>query len=105
MSGLCETCLSPGACCNQVSLFGAVGGETLEQAMSHERAEHLAMAAGLPFRPEHYVAGKGWSWWCPRLDPQSGRCTDYHDRPYLCREYAPGLDELCAHYWPADSKV
>jgi Fe-S-cluster containining protein len=71
--------------------------------MSHEAAEHMAMRAGLPFRPLIQLPdGSDWLWWCPALDDRTGRCTIYADRPQLCRDYAAGSDPLCVHFVARD---
>ncbi|MBA3878609.1 MAG: hypothetical protein C0500_02710 [Sphingobium sp.] len=96
--GLCDVCVKPGNCCRDVFLENGGGLDALESPMSFERAEHLAMSYSLPFRPARQRADGRWTWWCTALDDRSGRCTRYAARPQLCRDYAPGTDELCAHY-------
>lgn len=34
---------------------------------------------------------------CDRLGAD-GRCTDYENRPFTCRDFKPGTDRLCAEY-------
>lgn len=70
------------------------------------RLEALAIAAawpfepnGLPFIPVKVVDGY-WLFGCPMLDWDTGRCTDYENRPTLCREYQPMSDPLCAMHAP-----
>ena len=92
---LCDTCMKPGACCQRLFLTGA-GGEA-EAPKSFEAAEHFAMRSGLPFRPL-YQTEAAWHWWCTALG-SDGRCTIYENRPQLCRDFKPGSDPLCVHYW------
>lgn len=99
---MCDVCLSPGACCRRIFLSGGAPGERLEDPMSHERAEHLAMRFGLPFVPGAQLEDGRWQWACYHLD-SNGRCGIYDQRPEVCRIYRPGSDALCVHYWPRPS--
>jgi Fe-S-cluster containining protein len=99
VSGLCETCIAPGNCCKRVNLSGGSGMNQIDAPMSFERAEHMAMRYGLPFRPAEQETDGTWRWWCPAL-ARDGRCSIYETRPQLCRDYRAGSDGLCAHYWP-----
>lgn len=110
---LCDRCLAPGNCCKRLYLSG--GGQSLPSAieraaagigepMSHERAEHMAMRFGLwMFRPAHQLADGRWEWACSQLGPD-GRCQIYEDRPQLCRDYRPGQDGLCVHFWAGEGE-
>lgn len=71
--------------------------------MSAEKAEHLALRYGLPFRPLRQTEEARWRWWCTNLLP-SGRCGDYENRPEVCRIFVAGSDPLCVHYWAADEE-
>ena len=98
--GLCDACSDPGHCCRRMFLSGGSGMDQVDAPMSLERAEHLAMKHSLPMRPlEQRIDGK-WTWWCTALDPESGRCRDYENRPGLCRSFVEGGDPLCVHYVP-----
>ena len=96
--GLCETCISPGACCDDLYLMGDDGQRKVDTPMSFERAEHVAMSHGLPFRPLRQMPNGEWRWWCSALDRSTGRCTVYENRPQLCRDYVAGSDPLCVHH-------
>ena len=101
--GLCNACIAPGHCCRAMHLTGSVGPDRIDSALSHEAAEHMALRAGLPFRPLIQREADGqWLWWCPALDDRTGRCTIYDDRPQLCRDYAAGSDALCVHFVARD---
>lgn len=101
--GLCESCMKPGACCEDLSLYGGRAEQRIDAPMSADRAEHLALSYGLPFRPAYQQADGTWRWWCTSLDKSTGRCTTYETRPQLCRDYAPGTDELCVHHTPKEA--
>lgn len=95
--GLCETCLSPGACCTDLFLSSVHGNSEVDSPMSFDRAEHWAMRERLPFRPLAQNPDGKWRWWCTALTPE-GRCSVYEDRPALCRSYSAGKDGLCVHH-------
>ena len=99
MSGLCEVCLDPGACCKKIFLSGRnpETGERMEQPMSFEKAEHMAMGAGLPFYPSEQRPDGTWNWTCTQI-LSNGRCGIYESRPQLCKDYAAGSSPLCVHY-------
>lgn len=110
---MCDRCMSPGHCCKGVALHG--GGQRnrpferaireISEPMSFERAEHLAMQLGISmFRPAFQEPNGSWRWWCTALD-RDGRCSIYEDRPQLCRDYRPGQDGLCVHFWDPDSPL
>ena len=126
---LCDTCRAPGRCCTGFVLGGGdfargetmLGalvalatvehygpmdwsripsrkpGETLEQYT--DRLPVQSRHVGLPFMPLHVDRYGSWQFWCPLLG-RDGRCTDYENRPPLCREYQPGTDKLCAEWQP-----
>lgn len=94
----CDTCSDPGYCCKRLML----GGVTEENYPT--KLEALICAAswpfeplGLPFLPVAVLQGY-WLFTCPVLDWESGRCSNYENRPTLCREYEPLSDPLCAMY-------
>ena len=96
--GLCEVCINPGQCCRDVFLEHGTGQHAIDAPMSFDQAEHLALLWQLPFRPSRQLPNGTWKWWCTALDERTGRCSAYETRPQLCRNYAAGSDELCAHY-------
>ncbi|WP_422057334.1 YkgJ family cysteine cluster protein [Sphingomonas sp.] len=104
--GLCDVCIDPGHCCRDLPLRGGPTGphgERVDQPMSFERAEHMAMRAGLPFRPIYRDEEGLWRWTCTALDQRTGRCTIYETRPQVCQIYDPGTDPLCVHHVPRDA--
>jgi hypothetical protein len=48
---------------------------------------------GLPFMPLDKSEKYGWRLRCPLLG-RDGRCTDYENRPALCRHFQPGSNRL-----------
>lgn len=52
---------------------------------------------GVPFMPLYKLPDGRWRYWCPRLGVD-GRCTNYENRPKLCRLYQPKSDFLCTEY-------
>jgi Fe-S-cluster containining protein len=96
---MCDRCISPGACCKRLVLSGPFAAP-----MSLERAEHLLIdpdwfpqTKGV-FRPGNQLPNGRWEFWCTALK-SDGRCGIYEDRPQLCRDYRPGADGLCVHFW------
>lgn len=91
-----------------------LGGSFAQEAQSTEQAAaELAkvnaanaafpdvLAGGpMPFRPLFKRSDGAWVWWCPNLSPTTGRCLDYENRPFACRDYEPGTDRLCVLYEP-----
>ncbi|WP_368855573.1 YkgJ family cysteine cluster protein [Sphingomonas glacialis] len=98
--------MSPGACCKRLNLSGGPAmpsGGFIDSPMSFERAEHVAMQFGLPFRPSSQRIDGTWEWTCDQLT-DAGRCGIYDDRPRLCRAFKPGADPLCVHFVPRDDE-
>ncbi len=97
---MCDSCMKPGHCCRSVFLTGGPFGDP----MSFEKVEHELMRWKLPFRPLEYREDEHrWRFWCPNLQ-RDGRCGDYENRPQLCRDYEPGREGLCVHYWAIDDE-
>jgi Fe-S-cluster containining protein len=98
---LCELCPKPGECCRSIVpsytvwMRGGWRGNALK----------MLAAKGLPFMPVainqrfrdrstgRYYCEVECS--CPNLDEATGRCTDYANRPDICRNYVPASDDLC----------
>ncbi len=106
MSG-CDTCRQPGACCMGFALTNNDGHITAWDSESRDQVNARAAGHGLPFRaiakidttvdPASGQPYSSWYWGCPVLGAD-GRCTDYENRPQLCRTYQPGQDELCVEF-------
>lgn len=101
MAASCETCRAPGNCCKGFVL--SIGKVPVDGW--RERAQAAVDGRGLPFRAvsirihERHDEGDSVTpvFDCTLLGPD-GRCTDYENRPSLCRTYQPGEDPLCAEY-------
>lgn len=105
---ICDNCRLPGRCCTG---FGLNAHSLLEAKTPLHALVWLATAytgavsgrtmLGLPFLPLWKEPRNGvWRFWCPLLT-REGRCSDYENRPLLCRDYAPGSDQICAMHVPA----
>ena len=64
-------------------------------------ADHVMV--GLPFMPLMTRPDGRWLLWCPVLG-RDGRCTDYENRPALCRSFEAGSDPLCAMHHPSPTR-
>lgn len=91
----CDSCWRPGHCCNGFVLTGSESGEFTGAWSPLALLAELAMN-GLPFLPLALTSKGFWRFWCPMLGAD-GRCTDYENRPQLCRDYEPGTDLICFH--------
>lgn len=100
---LCDACLKPGHCCKAMHVTGGSREHGfMQEPMSFQTGEHVAMRHGLPFRPLEQGEDGAWlSWWCTNLR-DDGRCSDYENRPDLCRRYVAGSDRLCVHFMPTE---
>lgn len=97
---LCDNCKRPGRCCSGFALNFVHQPETnLEALVALATAWPSNGALGLPFMPLWRTRAHHWLYWCPLLG-RDGRCTDYENRPDLCRTYQAGSDMLCAMHIP-----
>jgi Fe-S-cluster containining protein len=124
---LCDACAQPGRCCTGFELGGGLfgAGETaLEMlvrmattvtAMTPEGyaiavrtnptpPDHDHVMIGLPFMPFYRRADGRWRLWCPVLG-RDGRCTDYENRPALCRSFEAGSESLCVMHHPSPTEL
>jgi Fe-S-cluster containining protein len=100
---LCDVCTRPGRCCVGFELNGGAYGEGMSElellvlmasTLDHDPAADI-VRLGLPYLPFFLRADGHWHFWCPNLSAD-GRCGDYEHRPWACRSYVPGCDNLCA---------
>jgi Fe-S-cluster containining protein len=95
----CDTCRSPGSCCNGLVLNRHFSSENWRDE-AREFVNKYGIHYLVPVRP-HAPSNDGTStavmFDCTRLGVD-GRCTDYENRPELCRIYEPASDRLCAEY-------
>ena len=111
----CATCKDPGYCCQGLTLSTVFPAEMPRDKIYQHTAEgtdpygYGHETEGTPqFRPIRINArysvrggkkpdGVTWSFSCDWLG-EDGRCTDYANRPKLCRRYKPKSDLLCIEY-------
>ena len=123
---LCDACARPDQCCTGFELnggsFGA--GETALEMLvrmatittatnadanpavvlgKQPPPEYDHVMVGLPFMPLMKRPDGRWLLWCPVLG-RDGRCTDYENRPALCRSFEAGSDPLCAMHHPSPTE-
>lgn len=105
---LCDTCREPGACCAGFHLTSKQE-PAFNSFWIHDGplAPLVRMAENwLPFHPvvrsstfddegRAYYAIKLWA--CDLLG-EDGRCTDYENRPQLCRSFEARSDPLCVEF-------
>lgn len=105
----CDACIRPGACCSGFVVSDTRGAITFWDTDTRQQMRDAMAGRGLPFLPiaalsTHTDAESGrtyskWSMGCPRLGGD-GRCTDYENRPQLCRDFEVGSDTLCVMHVP-----
>lgn len=94
----CDTCSKPGACCQRFVLSPLFSPANWEHDAPRRLAEY-----GVPFfrvteavrSPGDEMVGVRCS--CDLLGAD-GRCTDYENRPGVCRDYQPLSDPLCVEF-------
>lgn len=98
MSSLCDVCDQPGNCCKDFVI------SFIENKEPHFVEEEILTLAnikmalhGFPFIATRYEKSKGARFMCPLLDAD-GYCSDYENRPKLCREYKPQTDKMCVFF-------
>lgn len=113
---VCDNCIKPGSCCKLFSLGGGAFGrgktelEVLVQLATVQTCADQGRAVvfdglphefvtdvlvGLPFIPSGKEPDGSWRFSCIMLDHR-GRCSDYENRPALCRSYQALDDAMCA---------
>lgn len=96
----CDTCSRPGAC-----FRGFVLSLNFHEEDWQGAARSRLDGYGLTYfrideaiKTEHTLANSvGIRCSCDRLG-EDGRCTDYDNRPMVCRTYDPLYDGLCAEF-------
>ena len=101
----CDTCRRPGECCKlfTLNIHAPVSRwhEEMREKLDRHGLEFITpispspVARALhPDKPELLMNG---FFSCTRLG-DDGRCSDYENRPELCRIFEPGSDPLCIEY-------
>jgi Fe-S-cluster containining protein len=122
---LCDTCCKPGHCCQNIPLWG--NEMDLDIPMSNTKwkkrihkildrmdrdarlyTEQFGKKHGnhgvscfIPAHLHYSITIAGVQQGKPRfkcLNLLDGRCSDYENRPELCKTYKEGSDSLCAEY-------
>lgn len=111
-SGMCANCFMPGHCCRAFPLSRRFSKDAKPEEVRSWLADYVCPVRNqaLPFdviEPlqvawEDYDGQVTFRYSCKNLDEQTGRCKDYENRPYACREYVPGIDVLCVHHQPQE---
>lgn len=98
----CDSCRRPGACCRGFVLNFTVPMDDWYAAAMRQLDAH-GIDYFVPRRPRSDVAtvhsdiATAVMFDCSRLGPD-GRCTDYENRPKLCRVFEAGSDPLCGEH-------
>lgn len=126
---LCDHCFAPGQCCRQITFYGGEGETSdpsnertwwLDEPIEPQLRDgmHQEEDANRPIPFEIDTVTKVWTvdniasedtdrpyghiiFKCRNLLP-NGRCGDYDNRPWLCRQFEPASDRLCVHYRGAE---
>lgn len=98
MASPCDTCSKPGSCCK-----GFILSPLFSPANWERDAPQTLAHLGVPFfRVVEAVRAPGDEMVAVRCDCDrigvDGRCTDYENRPSVCRDYSPLSDPLCCEY-------
>lgn len=111
----CAACRDPGYCCQGLCLSTIFPADMPRAEVYQHTAEGTDPWGGSntteetpQFQPirisgrysdegQHKPHGVSWSFSCDWLG-EDGRCTDYKNRPKLCRSYKPKSDLLCIEY-------
>lgn len=95
MSRPCDTCPDPGYCCRGFKLNIPTRRDRWKaDARVRLRKDNLPFIPIEPIGPDHFQHFTHVKCSCPKLGPD-GRCMDYANRPWLCREYQPYTDPNC----------
>lgn len=114
---LCDKCFDPGRCCKHLKFYS--GGEVtfwLEEVMPIDEQLRNQMHPEDKGRPQPFAVksidsiyenaeGQKYAYMtfqCTRLLPD-GRCGIYDQRPWLCRQFPEGEDQLCVHFKGAEA--
>lgn len=111
----CDSCRDPGYCCRNFTISVVFPADMPRAEVQKHVSEGTdpwdgncdgeltpfmhpnRIATRYAFRGEHKPHGVIWAFSCDRLGAD-GRCTQYEDRPRLCRTYEPKDDLLCIEY-------
>lgn len=98
---LCDSCRSPGACCQ-----GLILSHLFEKIRWKQDARKFVKKERYPFYPVRALQvdldNPEMTFIHVQFDCRNlgadGRCSKYEDRPFVCSDYEPGIDGLCAEH-------
>lgn len=102
---LCDTCRKPGHCCTMFTLNIYERAEGWHAGMQRQLDRYglsfikpvAPSVIGLHIQRDNPEGRMNGFFSCTRLGAD-GRCSDYENRPELCRIYEPGSDSLCVEH-------
>ena len=89
-------CPDLGHCCRKFCVIGFTRWQPLDKRRSAKGVQRFLNKRRLGIFKPHSIRDDGsWMITCPKLGAD-GRCSDYDNRPELCRSFRPGCgDGLC----------
>lgn len=97
----CDTCSSPGSCCSSFELNLFVDTDNwYDDAILKLNAHGLDFIKPIAKDPNWRYTSTSQTkllYSCTRL-ADNGKCSDYENRPELCKVYQPKQDWLCCEY-------
>lgn len=95
---VCNSCSHPGSCCKGFVLSLLIPKEDWERELKM-KLEVNKLQFLIPRRAPYYdtEGALGFQFDCSLLDT-NGKCSDYENRPKMCRDYQPMQDALCCEY-------
>lgn len=100
MTASCDTCRAPGSCCSAFTLNMPVKWNRQWKSSATKKLAKHGLSMFVPVRQRIGADGHELNailYSCTWLGAD-GRCTDYKNRPGLCRRYQPGDDMICAEF-------
>lgn len=98
---LCDTCREPGYCCHMFALniYARVGSwrEEMQLQLDQNGLGYMTPITPGPLATQDTERRVNGFFSCTRLGAD-GRCSNYDDRPTLCRDYEAGSDPLCVEH-------
>jgi Fe-S-cluster containining protein len=96
MSSLCDVCFEPGHCCKGFELYLPDNEDGYKEDILTIANVNMALF-NIPFIAIGHSESGTVLFKCPLLD-RDGYCTDYQNRPKICRRFEPASDKLCVFF-------